>query len=233
MKKLIQLFLLLAIVAFAINTHAQKKIKTGVVKFELTDLGTDAPEAAMMQGSTMDFYFSKNMNRMDMSMLGGMMRVQTIIPNNNLKEASILMDMMGQKFQIVDMSEEELSTGNNMLGIGDGGKVSYDKSDTKTIAGYKCHKASMSLPTGAEVVYYVTEKICPPDAMSNRTFKGLKGFPMEMIIDTGQGFTMTFRVTDAQKGVSDDVFKIPSGYKKMTMEEFSEQMGGMNFNFGN
>ena len=229
MKKILNLsLLLLTILAFTSTAFGQKKIKEGVVKFEMSADGNSSPEMAMLGGSTLDFYFTDAKQRMDMSMMGGMMKIQTIVPVKSPKDAAILMEMLGQKVQIVDLSEEDLTGSYNMMNVDDISNVTYDESDKKEILGYSCYKATVKMENGVTMKYYITEKIQPPVGVKSKDQKvGLKGYPLEMIIDTGQGMEMVFKAKEVSKDLPQDAFAIPEGYKKMTMKEFEEMTGGM------
>lgn len=233
MKKIIQLsFLCLAIFAVTTSAHAQKKVKEGVVKFEMSADGNDSPEMAMLGGTTLDFYFTEKMQRMDMNMMGGMMRIQTIVPLANPKEAALLMDMMGQKFQLTELTEDDLNGSNNFMNMDNVESVTYDQKDKKTIAGYPCYRANLKMDNGMEMKYYITEKIQPPVGLKKTDQPVLKGYPLEMVIDTGQGFEMVFKATEVLSELPKDSFKVPEGYQKKTMKEFEEEMGNMNLGPG-
>ncbi len=229
MKKIVNLgLLILAFVAVVAPAFGQKKMKQGVVKFEMSADGEASAEMAALGGSTMDFYFSDDQQRMDMSMLGGMMKVQTIIPVKNPADGVILMDMLGQKIQLIGLKEEDLAQNYNFMNVDDMTEVKYDEKDKKEIAGYSCYKASVKLDNGTSMKYYITEKIQPPAGVKKKDKKlALKGYPLEMVIDTGQGFEMVFTATEVLNKLPDDAFAVPEGYQKMTMEEFEEMTGGM------
>lgn len=229
MKKIFQLtFLLLAFVALSASSFAQKKIKEGVVKFEMSTDGQD-DAMAMLGGTTLDFYFNGKMQKMDMSMMGGLMRIQTIIPIENPKEAALLMDMMGQKYQIVELSEDDLNSSNNFMNMDEVEKVTYEEKDKKDIAGYPCYLAKVKMNNGMEMKYYITEKIQPPVGVKTKDQVKLKGYPLEMTIDTGQGMEMVFTAKEVSTKLEKGVFDIPEGYTKKTMEEFQKEMGDLNF----
>lgn len=229
MKKILNLsFMFLAILAFSSSAYAQKKIKEGAVKFELaTDTENDSPEMAMLGGTTLDFYFNDEKQRMDMNMLGGMMKVQSIIPIKSPKDAAILMDMMGQKIQLIGLSEDDLKGNYNMMNVDGIQSITYDVKDKKEIAGYPCYKAKVKMDNDMAMEYYITEKIQPPLGVKGKSDNTLKGYPLEMIIDTGQGMKMTFKAKEVTTKLPDNAFTVPEGYQKMTMKEFEEMTGGM------
>jgi Domain of unknown function (DUF4412) len=229
MKKILNFSLLfLAILAFSSAAFAQKKIKQGMVKFEMEADAEANPEMAMLAGSTLNFYFSNEQQRMDMDMLGGMMKVQTIIPIKNPADGIILMDMLGQKIQLIGLKEEDMTKNYNFMNVDDMNDVKYDESDKKEIAGYPCYKATVTMDNGMTMKYYITEKIQPPAGIKKKDKKlALKGYPLQMIIDTGQGMEMVFKATEVSDELPEGVFSVPEGYQKMTMEEFQEMTGGM------
>lgn len=233
MKKLIPMALMaFVLLAFSTSTYAQKKIKEGMVKFEMKVDGAEAaPEMAMMGNTTLNFYFTKNHQMMDMSMMAGMMRIQTFIPTEKPEDGTILMDMLGQKIQIIDMEKEQLSESNNFMNLDNLAKIEYDESDKKEIAGYKCYRATVTTNDGAEMKYYITEKITPPIGIDQKGKENLKGYPLLMEIDAGQGMVMVFEAIEVSDNVPDDTFSVPEGYEKMTMEEFEKSMGEMNMGF--
>lgn len=225
MKKILNLsLLLLAILAFSQSASAQKKIKEGSVKFELdTDQMGDSPEMAMLGGTTLDFYFSAEKQRMEMNMMGGMMKIQTIVPVKSPKDAAIFMDMLGQKIQLVGLSEDDLKGNYNMMDVDNISSVTYDEKDKKEIAGYPCYKATLNMSNGMTAVYYITEKIQPPVSLKGKKDAvQLKGYPLEMVIEAGQGIKMVFKAKEVSDKLPENVFAIPEGYQKMTMAEFEE-----------
>ena len=229
MKKILQLSILsMAFMVISTSTFAQRKLKEGVVKFELnTENMGDSPEMAMMGGTTLDFYFKGKKQKMDMNMMGGMMRIQTIIPLDNPKEGTILMDMMGQKIQVTEIEEEELAESNSFMNMDNVKEVEYDESNKKDIAGFPCYFAKITTKEDMVMKYYITEKIQPPMPVKKKDANVLKGYPLEMIIDTGQGVELVFTAKEVSREISDDVFKKGEGYTPMTMEEFQQNIGGL------
>jgi hypothetical protein len=206
-------------------------MKSGVISYELAKDAAAGSEMDMLGGMNLSIAFDDKMQKMDMNMMGGLIRVQTIFSIESVKDGVLLMDMMGQKIQIVELTEEELAKSNTFM-VAEGAEVKYDEKDTKEIAGYKCYRAIMKTEDGNEIKYYITDKIRPPASpKKSKDMVGLKGFPLEMTIDA-QGFVMTFSAKEVSEKVSDDLFITPEGYTKMTMAEFEKQMGGMNFGLG-
>ncbi|MEZ4951846.1 MAG: DUF4412 domain-containing protein [Saprospiraceae bacterium] len=232
MKKIFQISLLLvSVLAFSQNALAQKKMKEGSVVFTIDTEDADSPEMMMMAGTTLTFYFNSEMQRMDMNMMGGMMRIQTFSKAGNSLEATMFMDMMGKKIQISELNSEEMSQANNYMNFENATDISYDEKDKKKIAGYDCYKAIIKTKEGQVMSYYITEKITPPATQVDKIMS-LKGYPLEMTVDTGQGMVMTFVATEVNSKLNKTDLEYPTGYQKMTMEEFQNEMGGAG-GFGN
>jgi hypothetical protein len=232
MKKLIQLSLMVAVAIFLVSPlYAQKKVKEGIVKFTTIAEASEDMAMAMMSGTKLDLYFSDENQRMDMNLMGGLMRVQTIVPTANPKDAVMLMDMMGQKFQIVGLTEDDVSNSNTFMNLDQIDNVEYDVKVTKEIAGYPCYFAKITMKNGLTMQYFITEKIQPPVSLTDENAVVLKGYPLEMNIIMGEGLNMTFVANEVITKIPKGSFDMPSGYKKMTMEEFEKQMGGMKLGF--
>ncbi len=221
--------MILTVFVFSTDLLAQKKTNQAVVKFELVTDNSDSPEMAMLAGTSLDVYFNDKISRMDMSMMGGLMRIQTFAPVDKPEDGTILMDMMGQKIQIVDIPEDDLKKRNSFLNLNGLKKVTYNNEDEKKIAGYSCYGAEVEVDDNMKMKYYITEKIQAPVSKSGEV--ELKGFPLEMEIDTGKGFKMVFRAKEVITTVPNGSFDIPKGYTKKTLAEFEKEMGEMNFGF--
>lgn len=231
-KKIFQIALLLTVVAWTTApVHAQKKLKKGVITLTIEDLDDVNPELAMMNGSTMTFYFSGSKGRVDMNMMGGMMRVKAITDNDDASSNFVLMEVMGNKYHITDIDPDEMGTTNSFANFNDLDDIKYDKKDRKEILGYDCYKATATNADGQTFVYYITEKIKPPRSFSENGI-GLAGFPLRIEIDLGMGdgSKMVFVATDIQNKVDKDAFAVPAdsdGYQKITMEDYLEKMNIM------
>ena len=209
---------------FNTSLYSQRKIKKGVVKFVLNSAAENkSNQLDFMKGTTLDCYFSSEHQKMDMSMMEGMMRVQTILSLEK-KEAILLMDMMGQKFQITGLNHDQAADYNNFMYLDNVEKIIYHKKNKKKILGYRCYLAEVINKDGSSVSYYITKKIYPPRIPKNKDTKLLKGYPLEIIIDVDKENKMIFTAKEVSKDLSLDDFKVKDGYTKMTMEEYELKM---------
>ena len=229
MKHLINLFLLL--VPFVAVT-AQKSLEKGYVKMEITEATSEDPQMKMglemMKGSSTEIFFIKGKYKTSMNMMGGMIKMENVV-DVDANKMDMLMDAMGNKMWVdtdLDEAKKNKPAQQNMEDF----KVEYDKASTKEILGYKAYKATITMPNnaGMSVVGWVTEEI-KTDANIIQGMEDLKldGFPLEFSVVNPQ-MKLTFAATEIKETVDESVFTLKTdGYKKMTMKEFTDTMGGM------
>ena len=208
------------------KTAEAKAITKGTVSYEM-EL-PDNEEAAAMGNSIIKVCFDGTNQATEIVMMGGMMNIKTIAPVNSPKDTRMLMNMMGKKFELINLPEEQLtnSPGANLSNLENAISITYDKKDVKEIAGYKCHKAEIKMEDGSTNVFYVTELIAQPQN-SNASLKvKLEGFPMEMTMTTPQGKAIV-KAIEFKPEVAADAFQVSNDYKKVTQEQLQEEMGGM------
>ncbi len=233
MKKVFKFALLtLALCCSFQVVKAQNVMKEGAIKYEFIKMEPESPEAAMLAGSQMNIYFNGEQQKVEVNMMGGMMKFDVLMKEDG-KSGVMLMDMMGQKMKI-NMDEEQIKKQESEGKVSaDDLDITYDKGDTKEIAGYKCYKANIKPKDSEDVIQlYVTDELNANAKSMEKRFPGLKGFPLEFSMG-GQGVMMTFAAVAVEKTVDNAVFNVPSeGYQEMTMEEFQKQFGGMAGGFG-
>lgn len=199
-----------------IGVNAQ--LKEGHVKYKI-DMSSDDPEMEMqmqmMQGSTLEMFFSDNKSRTDMSM-GGLMTMTTIVDVDGDKMLMLMGGMMGNKAVTSSISEMEEENGEEP-------EFEVELIDeTKEIAGYNCKKAILSDEEGNETTFWYTEEIFVNKTGQSFLNENVPGFPLEFAVDQG-GMIMTMSATefkdkiDNKEGIFD--MSIPEGYEEMTMED--------------
>lgn len=224
MKKITQIALT-ALLFVGITANAQTQLKKGSVTYSMTMPGASEEMAAMGE-STITVHFNETMQATDMSMMGGMMLMKTIVPTANKKDSKMTMEVMGMKYEITDVGEEASKTSKGLSNLDDAKEIVYDKKDTKEIAGFKCYKATVAMNDGTKSTFYITEAIAPQAPTSPEAKIKLTGYPLEMTVQTAQG-EMNMKATKFSKEIPADAFKVGEGFTKVTMEEFQKQMGGM------
>lgn len=194
------------------------QVTEGHVKYNV-NVSSDDPDMAMavsmMSEATLDIYFQKDKSRTEMDM--GIMNT-TVIVNPSAEKSIMLMDMMGSKFAI-PMEKEELDQEN------DSPKPIIKLIDeTKTVLGYKCKKAVITISEGVDAVYWYTEEL-KVNTFGQKSFNNsVPGFPLEFSQFQG-GLDMKLTATVIEKSVDSKKFDVgvPEGYTVTTMEE----LGGM------
>ena len=180
------------------------------------------PQAkSMMAGSTATIYIKGDKARTDMNMGP---QTTTTIYDRKANTHVTLMDMMGNKYQIKGEPEKK------------GGKKPEVKvtitSETKTIAGYSCKKAEVTMAdskgTNHVTNIWFTEDISNHMYAGNENgaqFKDIKGMPLEYEVQAQNGMSMKMTATSVSKEtVADSKFAIPDGYKETTVEEMQKDM---------
>jgi len=219
---------------FGFQINAQKQMTKGYIKMELSEATSDDEQMAMglemLKGTETNYYFDDQKSLVAQSMMGGMVEVSTI---SYLKDKSIEMyfNMMGNK-TLVKTSEAELEGERSDEPQVKDLKININKDITKTIADFNCHQATISnselTDQDVKISMFVTEDIVADNNMiqSLREFD-FKGFPLEFTIEA-QNMKMVYTTTLIEENFDSKVFEIDaSGYTKMTMKEFQNQMGNM------
>lgn len=217
MKKLI---LSIAITLLTVvSTNAQ--LTEGHVKYEI-NMTSDNPDMemaiSMMQGSTMELYFSGDMTRSEMSM-GSMMKMVTLT-NGKTEEILMLMSgMMGNS--AVRSTVGELEEDNQEV-------PEYDvevTTETKKIEGYTCVKTILTDADGNEMVFWTTDEVEVNKKGQSYLNDQVTGFPMQFEINQGE-MQMSMLVTSFEAKIKDskELFDmtIPEGYTEMTVEDLKK-----------
>lgn len=217
----------LATIGFAVTAFVAPNVSSdntfeGIVTYSVS---VDNPQAAsMMQGSSVKIYMKGDKVKTITDM--GMQKITTFSDNKASNDPIVLIEIMGNKYQLKtdpSMKKDETKPA-----------IKYTD-ETKTVAGYNCHKAEVTV-TGKDGKTYTTDvyytEDLPAYSGSRDQFKGLKGFPLEYTMKQ-QGVNIAITATSVSKeSVPDDTFTVPSGYKLMTAEQMQadiqKQMSGGN-----
>ena len=87
MKKIIKIAFALFLVA-GVSMNAQNALKSGSVTYSMT-MPSASEEMAAMGESTITVNFNDKIQATDMSMMGGMMLMKTIVPVGNEKDSKM------------------------------------------------------------------------------------------------------------------------------------------------
>ena len=201
MKKVLLLITLLNFYLISFN----QTIDQGKVTYSIVASGGDAEMASMMKDAKMTNYFKDGNVRVDLTFSMG--TTSTIIKNGDT-QATILMDMMGQK-NMMKVDLDQASNDNATYTV-------TETTETKTIAGYECKKAIIKSSKGESYTcWYTTQMANIPSKY--KMLDNIKGFPLEYeVADNGMTLKMT-ALSVSTTGVDSSVFTIPSGYNEVQM----------------
>ncbi len=201
---------------------AQKKLKSGVVVFEITEVKTSIPELKLMKGVQTTLYFSPEKQKIDVNLNNESLKVQTFY-NSRTEDITVYYDFIGQHLKVSSNQK------NSPIVKPYVNSIKYQKSVTKSIAGYQCYKTEIAFED-EKVILWVTDKIKISNPDLQRLFPGLIGFPLEYV-RRSENAKMTFKAKSVVELINTDIFKMPSGYQEMSEKDFDEKMGGMKFGF--
>jgi hypothetical protein len=219
MKKLTTLFLSAsAIIALSFTGSAEFE---GKIVYSIDISGGNMPPQAksMMAGSTATVYVKGDKARTEMNM--GMQNTISIF-DRKTNTSVTLMDVMGNKYKLKQETKKDEKKADVKTNI---------TSETKTIAGYACKKAEVTMTDekGAHTFnIWFTEEISNHINTSHENgyqFKDIKGTPLEYEIQAQNGMTMKMTATSVSKEkVDDSKFIAPDGYQEMSMEDMQKDM---------
>ncbi len=199
---------------------SRAQLTEGKVIYDLSypESGLDQQTLDMLPGESTTFFKNDKM-RIDMKM--GMGMNSSVIMNNAKKEVHVLMDMMGNK---MDMLITEKDVDKEMKDEGEYKIVKTN--DVRKIAGYNCKKAVITAKDGKEFSVWYTNDIIVKNANWNNQFKSIDGFLMEFRMNqNGLTVEMSAREVASEK-VTDEIFNIPPGYKKVTRDDLKKMSEG-------
>lgn len=199
---------------------AQKSTFEGTIKYAISfDVpGMSAQELKAVGDYESTTYIKGDNRRTDF--MQGKDNTSSLVENLPAKEFVKLYDVKKHKFmqheKLEDIDKEQLQVTD----------IKY-LAETKTIAGYACKRADVTIrqKDGKDqtVTVYYTEEI-PLSTMQN-TFKGLKGFPMQYSMSVSIAKIVYTVASVSKASVPDSKFVIPaSGYKEVTDEELQKEL---------
>lgn len=147
------------------------------------------------------------------------------ITDSDKKTSVSLLAIMGKKLAIKKTSEEiksELS--------GESKPTVQLVNETKTIAGYTCKKAIVTIEKNGKKssfeIWYSSELGGRESNFGNPVYQDIDGMLMEFTLNES-GFTMNYSAASVEKkSVDDTLFAIPSDYTLTTQQELKQMFGG-------
>ncbi len=221
------LFLFVILATSLIGTvSAQKPFKSGIVTYAISYDGTW--DAATLAQQPTEQKVSIMGLKSKSETIGSGYSVATIVNGNDSSQIILLdLSMMGVKYYMKVTKDKILEK----MAEGSQPEIVYSE-ETKVIAGYTCKKAEYITEDEygdkeTTVVYY-NETVGGAPLNFGGSFTGLKGFPMEYVMETEEG-KITYTVTGIQVKkvkIKDTDFLIPTDYEELTEEKAKELFGG-------
>jgi len=203
-------FLLVSVAGFA-----QKKFSEGTITYDVTiTTNSDKPKNAdYLDGTTVAHYIKGNKSRSEMvSSLG---TITTI--NDSTKNSIVILKDFGEQRYMITLTPEEWKDANKKY---EG--ITYDLSGTeeKTVQGYKCKKATATLPDGTKYTVWYTTELIPENKNFQYETRSLPGLALEYENDS-KGRKTTYTASKISfSPVPATKFELPkSGYRIMTYTE--------------
>lgn len=223
MKKIGLTIAALALTVLSVNAQ----IKEGTIIYDMRIEGLPPEAAAMMDGMETTITFKGNKSLTETTSM--MFNNQVLVDDNGML---MLMDQMGNKFAVKQTNEEikkEQEATKNKLES----KIIY-LDETKTIAGYECKKAIVTMTNKDHKEEQTEVWYCDKFENLNKNskiqeqgpLKGLNGVPFEYAFNRG-GMKMYMLVKQVTTGpVDDSKFKLSmDGYKQVTAEQLKAMRG--------
>jgi GLPGLI family protein len=221
MKSVIKVFSLVFLASMVhLGAVAQKLLTEGTIVYDIAvQTGSKEPKMAdALDGATTTIYVKNSQSRTDfVNALGS----ESTIHDAKLGNAVILKEYSGQKLMIT-LTKEDWAAKNKKYE-----NLRFDLgNEEKTIAGYKCKKATATVDGNSFVVYYNTE-IAIANKEYDNTFKNLPGLAMEYEYQVGK-LKLNFTVSKIGfEPVLAAKFDIPkAGYRVMTYQENQQMKKG-------
>jgi GLPGLI family protein len=213
MKKLIVL-LIVSLFGIVVTASAQRKVNELTLVYDASiSSGSNEPKMAdALDGHTKTIYIKGNLSRAEMT---SALFSSATIHDSKAGTSVVLKEVSGQKLLIRMTNENWMENNKRYEGI-----TFTNTSDTKTLAGYNCIKATATLPDGTTFTVYYTPDIVPENKEYDYQFKNLNGLPLEYELVQGK-LTIRYTVSKINMNpVPASKFDIPkAGYREMTYEE--------------
>lgn len=224
MKK-ITIFTLVLTMMIGFSANAKKKPTgfAGTITFKVTYEGRElsGDEEANMPNKQISYYTADKKMDKTITPMGYYKTVMDYATN----KVTVIIEMMGQSmYATVDKDEFKKDKEEPVI-------TTNKLDETKTIAGYKCKKAEITVKSGENesvtIVYYTEDlKASHPD----EDYKDIDGIILQTETVMGEGddeITMVVTATEVKKGKVKSVeFLQPSGATELTKEQLLQMTGG-------
>lgn len=213
MKKFTVLWL--GILVLVVSTaSAQRKVSELTLVYDAAvSTGSAEPKIAdAFDGATMTVYLKGNLSRAEMA---SALFSSTTIHDAKAGTAVVLREVSGQKL-LIRMTEANWAEKNKRYN----GIRFVNTTETKTIGGYNCVKATATLADGTTFSVFYTTEIIPENKEYDYQFRSLNGLPLEYELVQGK-LTIKYTLSKINLNpVPASKFDLPkTGYRELTYDE--------------
>jgi len=212
-----------ALLLFTIYTAvaaAQKLYNEGTVIYNIvvSTGNTETKAADLLDGAVMRMYIKGMQTRTDLKSILG----TTTTYQDARTGAAVVLNEYGEQKIMIRMSKEEFDDRNKKYN-----ELKYElRNDTKTILGFACKLAVVTLSDGTTFRVYYAPDLVFQNKNYGQQFQSLPGFPLEYESELGK-----MKVTYIAGKITFDpitaaLFDIPkTGFREMTYEEVKKTQG--------
>ncbi len=189
---------------------AQKQV--GELTLQYNSVITRGDDPAKKINSTVAYFIKGNLSR---SEVVNNLFSSTTIYDSKAGAGVLLKEVNGQKL-LIRLNQENWNQKNSRFM-----NLKFTKTtETKTIAGYPCSRATASSPDGYEITVFYTRDIQTENKYYDPSFKNLDGLPLEYDFSKGNVHIKYTLVSINLNPVPASKFDIPtSGYRELTYDE--------------
>jgi GLPGLI family protein len=201
------------------NEPNTQKISQGAIEYDIEYLDDERENPLiMLLPREMVTTFSDNSTHTLIEGVFGTFKM-TYISNYQEKKNYTLLQIMDKKY-VYQTNMDSLAFGYQYMG-----NINFKFTDKqKKIAGYKCNHAILNFPDSQKkpIEIYYTEGLDLKSPNQNNPFREINGVLMEFTVKL-MGVNMKFRTKKVtSKDVKLDLFNIPKGFKRVSLQEMEK-----------
>lgn len=196
----------------SVCSYAQKIISECTVTYAISTQSENAAQSDPLSGATNIISIKGSLSRTDMTSPLGK---ETTIYDEKNGSGVILKEYSGQKLMVTLTKSNWITLNSKFEGIN-----FVNTSETKTIAGFNCIKATGKLNDGAVIVVFYAPDMVINNKDYNKIFKNLAGLPVQYEFENGK-LKFKYLLTAINYGaVPVSKFDFPkAGYRVMSYDE--------------
>lgn len=209
-------WLILLLLWYSCNPSDEKSISEGTIEYDVEVVDKSSSLSDMLP-SKMTVKFKDNKSSVEMSAGMGLFS-SSFVSDPQLKTFTVCIKILNKKLFNTQTSKE-IEEENNKFPV-----EVIKTNEKKLIAGYNCSKAHIKPldPEKPEFDIFYTNEIKLENPNFATPFHAIDGVLLEYQMKKF-GFELRFKAKSVTKNdIDDDIFEVPSEYKRITMAEIDE-----------